>query len=880
MNETVKKRYYCSVISIKNTIEKFNRIHASGQISICHEIQCTPDKRYIQNIIAQAKLELGQSGDVYEQEADRVAAAIVQMSETEIIQTKELFQKNKIPIRGIGLSLDLESRINLLKGGGMPLPTSIRTFFESHFGCDFSHVRIHTDAEGEEIAQVLNARAFTTGYDLVFAAGQYSPWTMDGQMLLAHELVHVIQQTGDCIISSERTEYIQCAGNIGPILQAVIHGEKVIRKGDKGPAVKIIQQALISAGVPLPRFGADSDFGSETESAVRKFQKLNGLLTNGIIDFNTIRKLAMIFPPLAAFLPETPPTVTPLYPVPPSPTHTDGFWYTVKIGDWLDGIAKRNSLSSWKDIYYHEKNKAYREKRPDPNKIFPGDQLWIPKKPSIIEFTQPVINEFFGRLIDYDNLQEKPHNLILPMENSIVLHWNVEHAEHIKIQSMTLDGTISYVPLPENGKVPDISQANIGKVTILPVKSTTFTLFAMNKSGTSQYYRHVNVLLYKRSNMFNSFSVDVGPDYMDLLESSSIKPTVLLEFNQQVGHFHPDNAGLRKSGCPEMLEFIETKNRLNIPDLYEPACNDAVRLLLQMEGFGFFDKPKGRRDAYIDILFWGKGEKEIHRKSYEKCPKNGSCLHSSCGLVVRSLWLLLGARDVPGWGHKLNPPYRIGMVMSDLRNFANKCGALHQAKSNNGFKRNEFLNLKPSIGDAIFIWKGNKQHVFTLIDVKGNKFISIDGGQDGCKGEDKCCGIKRRERILTNETWARFSNEERPIMALVKFDKLIDSFVAPMVELVKNKANYSGIGPCPPDPMPNPGEFIVRWEKKKLSEKKTKETADKSAKDAAEKIAKCEAVHSAYKALSCAQLVICKRATTKAEVEARITCLTAEIAGR
>lgn len=810
--------------------------------------QCTYNNQCARKMFVHAKLELCQTGDVYEQEADRIAAAIIQMSETESIQIKELFRKKKIHVMGIGLSPDLESRINSLKGGGVPLPVSIRTFFESRFGCDFSHVRIHTDARGEEIAQALNAQAFTTGSDVVFAAGQYSPWTMAGQMLLAHELVHVIQQTGDRIISSERTEYIQCAGNIDPILQAVIHGEKVIRKGDKGPAVKIIQQALMSAGVPLPRFGADSDFGSETESAVRKFQKLNGLLTNGIIDLNTIRKLAMIFPPLAAFLPETPPTVTPSYPVPPSPTPTDGFWYTVKTGDWLDGIAKRNNLSSWKDIYYHEKNKAYRKKRPDPNKIFSGDQFWIPKKPSIIEFTQPVINEFFGRLLDYDNLPEKPHNLILPTAKSIVLHWNVEHAEHIKIQAMTLDGTISYVPLPENGTVPYIGQANTGTVTILPANSTTFTLFALNKSGTSQYYRHVNVLLYKRSNRFNRFYVDVGPDYMDLIESSSIKPTALLQLNQKVGSFRPDNAGLRKSGCPEMLEFIETKIRLNIRDPYEPACDDAVRLLvrllLQMEGFGFDDEPKCRQDAYIDILFWGKDEKDSMRRSYKSCP-TPSCNHSSCGLVVRSLWLLLGARDMPGWGHKLNPPYRVQMIMPDLRDFAKRYGALCTPKNGDKFTRAEFLNLKPSTGDAIFIWKGNRQHVFTLIAViedpyEGPEytFISIDGGQNG-KGNGRCCGIKRRERTLANECWAHFSGDDRPIMAVVKFDKLIDSFVAPMVKMVKNKANYSGIGPCPPDPMPNPSESIVTrnslnrqpmQKKKSWRMKVTKEAAKKAAR--------------------------------------------------
>ena len=58
-------------------------------------------------------------------------------------------------------------------------------------------------------------------------------------------------------------------------------------------------------------------------------------------------------------------------------SNKDGFWYTVKSGDWLDGIAKRNGLLSWKDIYYHEKNKAHREKRKDPNKLYPGDKLWI-----------------------------------------------------------------------------------------------------------------------------------------------------------------------------------------------------------------------------------------------------------------------------------------------------------------------------------------------------------------------------------------------------------------------------------------------------------------------------------------------------------------------
>lgn len=391
MTKIVKKWCGGSMPSIESRTTEFNVMCAARNITFFLVTRYIHNNRYTRKKIVQAKLKIGQVENACELEADRVASAIMQMSEPGSGYVEELFQIKKSPIKGLELSSDLEARLDLLKGRGQPLPESVRTFFESRFAHDFSHVRIHTDARSAELAQTLNARAFAIGHDVVFGAGQYAPWTITGQRLLAHELVHVIQQTRDGSAFDERT-YIQCAGYIDPILQAVLHGERVLRKGDKGPAVTIIQQALISAGVPLPRFGADGDFGGETESAVRSFQESNGLLTNGIVDLNTIRNLASIFPPLAALIPETtppvtppypipptPPPVTPPYPVPPSPPPSDGFWYTVKSGDWLDGIAKRNGLSSWKDIYYHEKNKPHREKRKDPNKLYPGDKLWIPK---------------------------------------------------------------------------------------------------------------------------------------------------------------------------------------------------------------------------------------------------------------------------------------------------------------------------------------------------------------------------------------------------------------------------------------------------------------------------------------------------------------------
>ena len=65
---------------------------------------------------------------------------------------------------------------------------------EQRFGRDFGHVRVHTDSVSAAAAANINATAFTLGNDVVFAAGQYSPTSLEGRRLLAHELTHVVQQ--------------------------------------------------------------------------------------------------------------------------------------------------------------------------------------------------------------------------------------------------------------------------------------------------------------------------------------------------------------------------------------------------------------------------------------------------------------------------------------------------------------------------------------------------------------------------------------------------------------------------------------------------------------------------------------------------------------
>lgn len=195
----------------------------------------------------QAKLVVGPPDDVYENEAERVADAVMRMPEakefgfeasaSEPPQVQRLYadcqaapkvlrlcshcedevhRKTEDEVGEKGLQREeaspgipevtpnLESRINSLRGGGQPLPTSIRAFFEPRFGQDFSNVRLHIGSVPAEIAHVLHAKAFTTGNNIVLGNGQYEPGSGEGKKLLAHELTHVVQQEGGRAVALRR----------------------------------------------------------------------------------------------------------------------------------------------------------------------------------------------------------------------------------------------------------------------------------------------------------------------------------------------------------------------------------------------------------------------------------------------------------------------------------------------------------------------------------------------------------------------------------------------------------------------------------------------------------------------------------------------------
>jgi Restriction endonuclease fold toxin 3/Domain of unknown function (DUF4157)/Putative RNase-like toxin, toxin_1 len=147
----------------------------------------------------QTKLVVGKPGDVYEQEADRVAGQVMNMDGSDTqksIQRNVTLGKEKTiqPKRSqqniTGSKGNLESKLN--KGGGSPLPNEVKSFMEPRFGSDFSQVRVHTDVSSMQMNKDLNAQAFTHASNIYFGAGK-SPGNND---LTAHELTHVLQQTG------------------------------------------------------------------------------------------------------------------------------------------------------------------------------------------------------------------------------------------------------------------------------------------------------------------------------------------------------------------------------------------------------------------------------------------------------------------------------------------------------------------------------------------------------------------------------------------------------------------------------------------------------------------------------------------------------------
>src|SRR5262245_15564197 len=166
--------------------------------------------RLLQAHAIQPKLTVGPAGDAYEREAGRMADAVMSMRdgagssvqrtalrvqrvcptcEDELQRApapiqrvcpeceKETAEQDAVPAQRpsggpVESSAALTSYVTSSRGGGQPLPASVRARFESRFGHDFGAVRVHADARSHEATREIDALAFTSGSDIHFGSGQ------------------------------------------------------------------------------------------------------------------------------------------------------------------------------------------------------------------------------------------------------------------------------------------------------------------------------------------------------------------------------------------------------------------------------------------------------------------------------------------------------------------------------------------------------------------------------------------------------------------------------------------------------------------------------------------------------------------------------------
>ena len=193
MNKTSVAQYAKATSSLQPAQSLIQRKCACGNHTVAGEEcpECAKKK-----IGLQRKLAIGASNDPLEQEADRVADQVISAPSSSGISGAPLHIQRYAGQATRQMDTAPASVNLVLAGSGRPLEPALRENMEQHFGHDFSQVQVHFGGVAEQSARDLNANAYTVGQNIVFGAGRFVPGTHEGRRLLAHELTHVVQQSG------------------------------------------------------------------------------------------------------------------------------------------------------------------------------------------------------------------------------------------------------------------------------------------------------------------------------------------------------------------------------------------------------------------------------------------------------------------------------------------------------------------------------------------------------------------------------------------------------------------------------------------------------------------------------------------------------------
>jgi N-acetylmuramoyl-L-alanine amidase len=148
-----------------------------------------------------------------------------------------------------------------------------------------------------------------------------------------------------------------------------------------------------------------------------------------------------------------------------------GSYYRVQQGDCLSSIAEQWGFVDYNAIYLDSENADFREKRPNPNILFPGDVLFIPER-STKELARPT-----DHLHSFVLKRDKVYLRVCLQDD---LHQPYKDTKyHLRVGARHYDGRTDDNGLVEQRIVPD---ATDGEITIYNMEDDpadngyTFTL--------------------------------------------------------------------------------------------------------------------------------------------------------------------------------------------------------------------------------------------------------------------------------------------------------------------------------------------------------------------------------------------------------------------
>ncbi|MFB9535150.1 MULTISPECIES: eCIS core domain-containing protein [Streptomyces] len=168
---------------------------------------------------------------------------------------------------------------DIVSGAGQPLDPGVRRELEERLGHDLSRVRLHTGRDAGQLADLLGADAVAVGQDIFFGEGTYRPGTDEGRRLLAHELLHTVQ-------NPHGLGTLRAGRDLGAVSlpqqaierEAESAAQDLVRDTESGPAADLDQAQATPGWLRYATVDADRRRMEQLDPATLVDRLANGLL--------------------------------------------------------------------------------------------------------------------------------------------------------------------------------------------------------------------------------------------------------------------------------------------------------------------------------------------------------------------------------------------------------------------------------------------------------------------------------------------------------------------------------------------------------------------------------------------------------------------------